>query len=341
MQDYYAATLLELLSEQGIDEATLRGHSSFAKQNLSMEAQSKAMVKAALQLSGDMQLGLRLGQRLDLHSQGMFGYAIMSCATVADSLKLLVRYNRAVLPNTNIELNLHSSGAELIVHAQHLPYALERFYCEVFFSATLNNGAILLNQQNGNVTAELAYDPRPGLEPDQLAIYAESLGNRIEYSSLHNALRFDQTVLQSPISTANPVTSAVFLRECDRLFSPDMQRGSTSDRVQQELIASGSEFPNCAQLAHKLYMSESTLRRRLATEGARYQGVLDQVRFKLAREYLAGTSLPVTDIADLLGFSDSTNFRRSFKRWSNLTPSHFRASLLDDNDIINRSLDLN
>ena len=327
MQGYYAATFLELVLGQGIDEAMLRAHSAVAQANLTPEAHSQAMVGAALKLSGDMQLGLRLGPMLNLQSQGMFGYAIMSCATVADSLKLLVRYNQAVLPNTNIELNLHQSGAELMVHAQHLPYALERFYCEVFFSAIINNGALLLNQQNGSVTVELAYDPRPGLAPGGLAIYTETLGSNIKYACSHNTLRFDQTVLQSPISTANPVSSDVFLRECDRLFSPDMQRGSTSDRVQQELIKSGSEFPNCAQLAHKLHMSESTLRRRLASEGARYQGVLDQVRFKLAREYLASTSLPVTDIAHLLGFSDSTNFRRSFKRWANRTPSHFRASV--------------
>jgi AraC-like DNA-binding protein len=41
-------------------------------------------------------------------------------------------------------------------------------------------------------------------------------------------------------------------------------------------------------------------------------------------EYLQGTNLPVAEIANLLGFSDAANFRRSFKRWSATTPSAVR-----------------
>ena len=73
-------------------------------------------------------------------------------------------------------------------------------------------------------------------------------------------------------------------------------------------------------------MSESTLQRRLAQEGCRYQQLLDQVRYRLAKEYLLGTTLPVAEIASLLGFSDTTNFRRSFKRWSDTTPSVIRGA---------------
>ena len=72
-------------------------------------------------------------------------------------------------------------------------------------------------------------------------------------------------------------------------------------------------------------MSESTLQRHLAKEGVRYQQMLDQVRYRLAREYLQGTTLPVAEIASLTGFSDAANFRRSFRRWSGTTPSAFRG----------------
>ena len=34
-------------------------------------------------------------------------------------------------------------------------------------------------------------------------------------------------------------------------------------------------------------------------------------------------------IAAYLGFHDANNFRRSFKRWTGLTPSMLRAHLLD------------
>jgi AraC-like DNA-binding protein len=73
-------------------------------------------------------------------------------------------------------------------------------------------------------------------------------------------------------------------------------------------------------------MSESTLQRRLAGEGVRYQSLLDQVRYKLAVEYLQKTRLPISEIALLLGYSNPANFRRTFKRWSGYRPSQLRQS---------------
>jgi len=99
-----------------------------------------------------------------------------------------------------------------------------------------------------------------------------------------------------------------------------------SERVQQILLQAGSEFPTSAKVAALLHMSESTLQRHLTREGHRYQQLLDQVRYRLALEYLNVTTLPVAEIASLLGFSDATNFRRSFKRWSNSTPSAVRTA---------------
>jgi AraC-like DNA-binding protein len=98
--------------------------------------------------------------------------------------------------------------------------------------------------------------------------------------------------------------------------------------VQQVLLQSGSEFPTSAAVARQLHMSESTLQRRLANEGCRYQQLLDQVRYRLAREYLRGTTLPVAEIACLLGFSDAANFRRAFRRWADTTPAAMREPLL-------------
>jgi AraC-like DNA-binding protein len=50
------------------------------------------------------------------------------------------------------------------------------------------------------------------------------------------------------------------------------------------------------------------------------------VRYRLALEYLQGTHLPVTEVALLLGYSSAANFRRSFKRWSGVTPAEIRRT---------------
>jgi AraC-like DNA-binding protein len=56
-----------------------------------------------------------------------------------------------------------------------------------------------------------------------------------------------------------------------------------------------------------------------------FSGLLDEVRNKLAKKYLASSSFTVDDITELLGFSDTANFRSSFKRWNGVTPSAYRS----------------
>jgi AraC-like DNA-binding protein len=48
------------------------------------------------------------------------------------------------------------------------------------------------------------------------------------------------------------------------------------------------------------------------------------VRYKLALEYLQKTTLPISEISLLLGYSNPANFRRTFKRWSGQKPSQVR-----------------
>jgi AraC-like DNA-binding protein len=326
MHAYYLSTMADLLAGQGIGvDQLLRGTGLE-----SLTPQDEFRISAglmdsvcmnALALSRDQQFGLRLGSHINISSQGIFGYALMTSATVGDALKLLIRYSRAILPSIQIEVRQHDGRVDVLVEATHLPLELERFYCEVLFAAIIHNGSLLIGDRAVVATLELDY-----LAPNEAEQYWQLFGPDVQFSGQRCALSFDEASLGIAITTANPVAQDIFRRECDRLSALDSRYGRVSERVQQVLLQSGSEFPTAAAVALQLHMSESTLQRRLAQEGCRYQQLLDQVRYRLAKEYLVGTTLPVAEIACLLGFSDTTNFRRAFKRWSDTTPSDFRTA---------------
>ena len=225
------------------------------------------------------------------------------------------------MPAVQIEMQHHDGRVDVVVKAAHLPLDLERFYCEVLYAAIINSGSLLVGDSSMVPTLELDYRT-----PANVDLYQQIFGPEIQFDSNRCAMSFNEGSLGIAISTANPVAQDIFRRECDRLSSLDSRHGAVSERVQTLLLQSGSEFPTSAVIAQKLHMSESTLQRRLASEGCRYQQLLDQVRYRLANEYLAGTTLSVAEIASLLGFSDPTNFRRSFRRWSNTTPSAIRRN---------------
>ncbi|MDG0902637.1 ornithine utilization transcriptional regulator OruR, partial [Pseudomonas sp. L01] len=97
-------------------------------------------------------------------------------------------------------------------------------------------------------------------------------------------------------------------------------------RVRRLLLARPGDFPDLEQAARELHTSGRSLRRHLSSLGTTYQQVLDDVRKRLALQYLTTTQLPLYEIALLLGFNDSSNFRRAFRKWTGKLPSDYREA---------------
>lgn len=84
-------------------------------------------------------------------------------------------------------------------------------------------------------------------------------------------------------------------------------------------------WPDAERLALGLCMSASTLRRRLAEEGQTYQGLKDSVRRELAITWLAEADLGLAQVAERLGFADSSSFYKAFRKWFGCNPGHYRT----------------
>jgi AraC-like DNA-binding protein len=65
--------------------------------------------------------------------------------------------------------------------------------------------------------------------------------------------------------------------------------------------------------------------RKLDSAGTKFQAVRDNVSKEQAADYLKDPSLSVESVGHLMGFSDTSSFRRSFrpsfKHWFGETPS--------------------
>ena len=82
--------------------------------------------------------------------------------------------------------------------------------------------------------------------------------------------------------------------------------------------------PQLESIARRLAMSPRTLQRRLRDRGAFFNDVLDAMRFRAAKSYLAQGDTAGTEVAYLLGFAEQSSFNRAFKRWSGQTPTDYR-----------------
>ncbi len=71
-------------------------------------------------------------------------------------------------------------------------------------------------------------------------------------------------------------------------------------------------------------MSSRTLTRRLTEEGLTYKGLLDEVRRKLALQYLKDRRISLKKVTYLLGYSEVSAFYHAFRRWTGSSPVQHR-----------------
>ena len=113
-------------------------------------------------------------------------------------------------------------------------------------------------------------------------------------------------------------------QQCRLLLARMSAGGSFVDKVRQLIVARPGYFPDIDYVAEKLNMTSRTLRRKLARENSSFQDILAEVRYELAREYLATSTLPLEEISVLLGYSAPGNFSNAFKRWHGSSPRAYR-----------------
>ncbi len=94
--------------------------------------------------------------------------------------------------------------------------------------------------------------------------------------------------------------------------------------VTEMLLAAPGNLPTMEEVAAKLNMCSRTLRRNLQAENTTFQIIVDQLRQDLSRHYLKRSQLNLDTIAALVGFTETTNFRRAFKRWEGMPPAQYR-----------------
>ncbi len=117
--------------------------------------------------------------------------------------------------------------------------------------------------------------------------------------------------------------------QCDKLLESLISNNGFKNKIESLILDEELPFPTLEKVAEKLSMSKSTFIRRLALADTSYKKITDNIRGELANYYLIETGLSIENIAEKLGYADTSNFSRVFKRWHKLTPSQFRSLQLN------------
>jgi AraC-like DNA-binding protein len=85
----------------------------------------------------------------------------------------------------------------------------------------------------------------------------------------------------------------------------------------------GRSAVSLAKVAEALGISKRTLQRRLEAEQIAFRDILRQQRQRVAESLIATGKVPVSHIAEVVGYAESTVLSRAFKGWTGSSPRDF------------------
>jgi AraC-like DNA-binding protein len=152
-------------------------------------------------------------------------------------------------------------------------------------------------------------------------------GRRVVFDAAFNGFTFEKDFLSAPMKTADAKLHHVLRAHAELVLSELPRTESLTQRVRdqvaQQLTRGG---PSAEEVARELHMSRRTLSRKLLAEGTNFTDLLDDMRRRSALRYVADRELGLSEIAFLLGFSQTGAFHRAFKRWTGQTPLEYRRA---------------
>ena len=161
--------------------------------------------------------------------------------------------------------------------------------------------------------------------------YHDHFGENIEFDQRATEIVVPEPILSIPSPVADPFMHQEAVSICERQLN-EIKAGdagkpvlSTEEMVSILMFENPGRIWTLKEVAAKLHMSPRTLIRKLGSEGTKFQRVRDELAKKQAATYLTDASLSVESIGHLMGFSDASSFRRSFRRWFGETPSQYIA----------------
>lgn len=259
---------------------------------------------------------------VSISDYGLLGYAMMSSATLEQAVQIAVKYHK--LAGAMFELAFDVDGDEAVLRIDHLLPGgrVGQYTVEELFAGISRLIGLLLGRDHKPSRILLNYEA-----PEYAEKHLQCFRCPVIFDQPSCQYRFSREELAESLAEADANTARICEESCRKLLSQMEIEDDIISRICHLLLSTPGEFPKLDAVANKLSLGARTLRRRLNDLGTSYQRILDDVRRELAIEYLRTTNLTVQEIAELLGYSEVTNFRRAFLRWVELSPYQYRKQI--------------
>ncbi|HEY0437293.1 MAG TPA: AraC family transcriptional regulator [Phenylobacterium sp.] len=329
----FARGLLEFAAARGADRATLLQQAGLTPSELA-EQDSRigfvryvALMRAAKALTGDAALGLHYGEQVDIAEVSIIGLIGQASETALEAFQQLNRYVKLIVETENegggdrFGMIMDRGGFWMVDNrrnADDFPELTESAFAQLICGPRRTDPTYRVKAVHVTHAA-----------PVHHAEYERVFGAPVVFGADRNAVQLDEAWIGRRVGRLPRYVFGVLTQHADELLHSLETNKTVRGRVEGLLMPRlHTGDTGMDRVAAKLGMSRQTLFRKLKAEGVTFEKVLDELRYRMAADYLGARKVSVNETAYLVGFSEPAAFSRAFKRWTGASPRHARGDQL-------------
>ncbi|MBN7797821.1 AraC family transcriptional regulator [Parahaliea mediterranea] len=266
-------------------------------------------------------LGLEIALVREVADFGVLGYIMRNASSVRQCFQMVEKYMDIVSPGARSSIS--QVGEHYMLTYQVEGYSPQACRHEVEMSLCQVVRLVQeLTQQEWY--PEEVYFQHAGLA--DITPLSEAFRARIRFDHFCNGVLVPEDILNAPVSNADPQLLSILEQQVAKSLQGFQQSTGFLSNV-TFLISSyiGTESCCSESIARQLGISRRSLHRRLAEHGSSLTRLRETVMVQVAKESLSATNVSITELAQRLGYSDSSAFNRAFKRLAGASPTRYRA----------------
>jgi len=282
------------------------------------------LLEEAAAVTGDDCFGLHFGTRFNPKDVGPLAYVILHSPTVG-----------AAIANAGRYLRVHNTGATVayvreppVASLQHLlvgvPVELRRQHAEYSLALALRTVRLMAGSLWSPLEVQFEHKAPPAT-----SAHADLFGAPVTFGCAAGAFVVDLDFAERQIPAADARLYPILTRYLDDMLQampPEDTFLASLRRAIGEALRHG--HPGLTEVARSMALGVRTFQRRLTESGVDFKTLVDDTRHRLALRYLADPKNTLTEVAYLLGYSETSAFHRAFRRWTGSTPLLHRRGKL-------------
>ena len=275
-------------------------------------------------LLGDEQLGFLLGRKMHVFAMGLVGSGMAVAPSLRDGLQLLQSFTRLHASYIDIDARSTMQGLTVSILYEQETGSVERLHTET--------AVMLLQQYMETLTGEPVRDAYYRFampEPDNSQDYSDALHGQVVFNADANEVDIPQRWLNLP----SPYYDAELWQQAQISLARTLKEQSKTEgapyaqHIATLLRTSETPFPDLSDVANGLNVSARTLNRHLKAENTSFRQLKSQALISRAKLFLRESDQSVEAIAEALDYTDTSNFRRAFRKSEGCSPIEYRMAV--------------